>query len=58
MMWTVWWINGLGGDGNTSLPLGLRGESTVESEDSLTALELVACRGVTPIKVMPANTGQ
>lgn len=52
MMWEVWWINGMAGDGNPSLPLGLRDMSIVEADDSLTALEMVACRGVTPIKVM------
>lgn len=52
MMWEVWWINGLGGDGDPRIPLGLRDMSIVEAETSLEALEMVACRNVTPVKVM------
>lgn len=49
--WEVWWVNGLGGDGRDDLPQGLRDLSQVQAPDSLTALEMVACRGVTPTKV-------
>lgn len=50
-VWEVWWVNGLGSDGRPDLPAGLRDFSHVQTDDSLTALAMVACRGVTPTKV-------
>lgn len=48
----VFWINGQGGPGRDDLPQGDRGASLVSAFDSQDASCMVACRGVTPVKVI------